>query len=232
MARRLFYLNRVFRHSGWITGGTAVHLRRVLRAQAGAQFDLSDGERFYLGEIAAFGPEEIEFRLLESRPPSPEPLQIHLFASLIKFDHFEWMLEKATELGAARVTPVQAARSEKGLAQGAAKRLDRWVKIVRESGQQCRRLRPPEIAEPVGLKDALAMQADCRLWLEEEPGAPPILLAAPARGAVAVLIGPEGGWEEGERKLAGSSGWTSVSLGSRILRAETAALATRQHLER
>ena len=225
MARRLFYLNEVKREQGWIRGETADHLRRVLRAAEGQQFELSDGIRFYLGELAAFGRGEVEFRIVETREAGPRPLRTHLLASLIKFDHFEWILEKATELGVNRITPVNALRSEKGLEQAAHKRMERWLRIVRESGQQCRRLRPPEIGEPVALKLALAVDAGHRLWLEEEAGARPILQCAPEAGDVALLAGPEGGWDDRERAQAAESGWTPVSLGPNIMRAETACMA-------
>jgi 16S rRNA (uracil1498-N3)-methyltransferase len=225
MARRLFYLNEVIRQTGWIRGETAEHLRRVLRASAGQRYDLSDGVRFYLGELKGFGRKEAEFAILETREAQPPLLEIHLLASLIKFDHFEWMLEKATELGADRITPVCALRSEKGLEQAAARRKERWARITRESGQQCRRVKPPGIGEVLALKQALAVEAESRLWLEEEHGARSILDAAPALGSVAVLAGPEGGWDDREREQAVALGWTPVSLGPQVLRAETACLA-------
>jgi 16S rRNA (uracil1498-N3)-methyltransferase len=221
----MFYLDEVRRDRAWIRGETVEHLRKVLRASVGQRFELSDGLRFHLGVLESFGRGELEFRIVETREAAPAALAVHLLASLIKFDHFEWMLEKATELGVDRITPVNALRSEKGLDQAAVKRMERWRRIVRESGQQCRRLRPPEIGEPVGLKQALAAQAQKRLWLEEEPGAQPVLLAAPESGDVALLAGPEGGWDDTERKQAAEAGWIAVSLGPQILRAETACLA-------
>jgi len=225
MARRLFYLDEVKRDQAWIRGETAEHLRRVLRVSQGQQFELSDGERFYLGELAGIGRREIEFTILESHEPVPQPLRVHLLASLIKFDHFEWMLEKATELGVARITPVNAMRSERGLDQAATKRMERWRRILRESGQQARRVAPPDIGDVIGLRQALALEATHRLWLEEESGAAPILRAAPGSGEAALLAGPEGGWDDRERAQAAQLGWTAVSLGPQILRAETACIA-------
>jgi 16S rRNA (uracil1498-N3)-methyltransferase len=225
MARRLFYLNEVNRQKGWIRGETVEHLRRVLRVAQGQVYDLSDGERFYVGEVAGLGRNEVEFDLLESREPPRPPLDVHLLASLFKFDHFEWMLEKAVELGVARITPVQSIRSEKGLEQAAAKRSARWARILREAGQQCRRLKPPELDEPVDLKAALAMQGERRLWLDESPGGAPVIDAAPESGSVLLLAGPEGGWDDRERAQAAAQGWTAVTLGPLILRAETACLA-------
>lgn len=225
MARRMFYLDELRSGRAWIRGETAEHVCKVLRARPGQRFALSDGFRFHTGELESLSRDEVEFRIIESRAAAPAPLEVHLLASLIKFDHFEWMLEKATELGVDRITPVNSLRSEKGLDKAALKRMERWRRIVRESGQQCRRLRPPEIGEPVELNRALGLTAERRLWLEEECSAPPILTAAPETGEVALLSGPEGGWDDRERAGAARSGWHAVSLGPQVLRAETACLA-------
>jgi 16S rRNA (uracil1498-N3)-methyltransferase len=152
-----------------------------------------------------------------------------VLASLIRFERFEWMLEKATELGVARVVPVQAERSERGLEQAAAKRISRWSRIAREASEQSRRARLPEIGAPVDLPGALLVEATYRYVLEETE-APPILRQLPAQrepgDSVALLVGPEGGWTDREREQIGvSSKWRSVSLGFQILRAETAAIA-------
>lgn len=225
MARRLFYLNEVTRKQGWIRGETAAHIRRVLRASEGDLYELSDGLRFYLGELVRFGREEVEFHLVETREAAASSLSIHLQASLIKFDHFEWLLEKATELGVSRITPVQSLRSEKGLEQAARKRIERWARILRESGQQSRRLKPPDLGETVPFERAVAISGECRIFLDELRTGVPILTAAPDRGSVVLLTGPEGGWDDRERGFALAQGWTKASLGPLILRAETAALA-------
>jgi 16S rRNA (uracil1498-N3)-methyltransferase len=150
---------------------------------------------------------------------------VHLLAALVKFDAFEWMLEKATELGVERITPVYAARSDKGLDQAAAKRAERWRRILHESGQQSRRVTRPELGAVVRLPEALRTAAASRLWLDEQPGGAPLLRAAAGTGDCAVLAGPEGGWEDAERQAAAAAAWTAVSLGPLVLRAETAVLA-------
>ena len=138
------------------------------------------------------------------------------------------MLEKATELGVERVVPVEAGRSERGLEQAAAKRMARWNRIVREASEQSRRAHLPEIAAPVNLAGALKIEAAHRYVLEEAE-APRVLPTLPALrqsgDLVAVLVGPEGGWTDREREQIASSNWRPVSLGSQILRAETAAIA-------
>jgi 16S rRNA (uracil1498-N3)-methyltransferase len=127
-----------------------------------------------------------------------------------------------------RVVPVEAVRSERGLFDGSRSRVERWRRIAREASEQSRRLRPPEIAQAVKMAEALRDDSSHRLWLDEKPGAPPLLrafVAAPGDSA-AVLIGPEGGWTDGEREAAVAAGWMPASLGNLVLRAETAVCAS------
>ena len=211
-------------------GDDARHLTRVLRVEAGQRYEISDNRNVYLAEVATARKEYVEFRTLETLPPESGGAKIILCAALIKFDRFEWTIEKATELGAAEIVPVEAVRSERGLERGAAKRLDRWRKIAIEASQQSRRAHLPEVHEPESLEKALARAARYRYALDEEPGCMPLAAALPAvRGAaddVALLAGPEGGWTDAERAAFAAAGWTRVSLGPLILRAETAAIAS------
>lgn len=226
MARRLFYVDEIRADSAYLRGETAQHLRKVLRAERGQFYEVSDGLSLWLAEIADFGKDLVEFRLIEPLQALPPRVAVHLFPALIKFDHFEWILEKATELGVARITPVYSLRVEKGLDQAAQKRTERWRRILLEAGQQSRRLAPPQLDEPLKLKDALLAESPLRLWLEEQRGAAPILQSLPASfSEAALLCGPEGGWDDREREAAREAGWTPVSLGSHILRAETAAIS-------
>jgi len=154
-------------------------------------------------------------------------LPVHLLMAVFKFDHMEWGIEKATELGVARITPVIARRTEKHLSQAAAKRVERWRRIAREAAQQSRRSDVPEVSDPVTLKAALeGVSAQTRLLLAETEQENS-LRAALASGArsVALAIGPEGGWTPEEMSVFAAAGWKSVTLGPRILRAETAAIA-------
>lgn len=226
LARRRFFVDRIQGDRAELTGDDARHLARVLRAEVGQQYELSDNHRAYLAEISAVSGQRVAFRIVEPlavEPPSPE---ITIFASLIKFDRFEWLVEKATELGVSRIVPVDAGRTEKGLARAAAKRAERWRKIARESSQQARRLHMPEIGLPVTFDAAVSDPSPFRYLLEEQPGADLLLLVLPTSGeAIAILTGPEGGWTDRERELAAQAGWQPVSVGPHVLRAETAATA-------
>ena len=228
MARRRFFVGAVERGRAQIAGDDAHHLTRVLRVEPGQKFEISDNQQVYLAEVEGVRKDSVWFSILE-RIDSPESaLNAALFASLIRFERFEWMIEKATELGVAQVTPVEAERCEKGLGSAARKRLPRWQRIAREASEQARRVRLPEIEGPVPLKEALACTAAHRFVLEEAD-APPILSALPelrvAGERVALLVGPEGGWTDRERTAIAAAGWRAVSLGQEILRAETATVA-------
>jgi len=206
-----------------VSGEDAHHLSRVLRVEPGQQFEISDGAKVYLGEVAGVSKSEVRFRVVEELDGGAPLPALTLYVALIKFDRFEWMVEKATEIGVARIIPVEAARTEHGLFAAAGKRVERWRKIARESSQQSRRVAPPFIEEARKLAGMVA--EGCRLRLEEQPGAELLLRALPAgQQPVSLLIGPEGGWTDQERTRLDGAGWLPVSLGASILRAETAAI--------
>jgi 16S rRNA (uracil1498-N3)-methyltransferase len=211
-----------------LRGEDARHLTRVLRAAPGRLFEISDNQAAYLAEIMEARGERVVFRVIEPIAAAALPVEIALCAALIKFDRFEWIVEKATELGVARILPVETARSEKGLLAAAAGRRERWVKIARESSQQSRRVTAPEILPAVRFEASLAVDAEFRYFLEEG-AAPPLARRLPehrtAGARAALLLGPEGGWTDAEREGAAGAGWQAVSLGPQVLRAETAAAA-------
>lgn len=228
MARRRFFVNEVRDGAAELRGEEARHLARVLRAEPGQQYEISDSQSAYLAEIAEARGDRVVFRVL-GPVASPElPVRLTLLAGLIKFDRFEWMIEKCTELGVGRIVPVETARSEKGLFEASRKRAERWIRIAREAGQQSRRLCAPEILPAARFQAALAEAADHR-YLLEEATAPALLQRLPGTRTpstrVALLVGPEGGWTDPERELAAAAGWCPASLGPQILRAETAASA-------
>jgi 16S rRNA (uracil1498-N3)-methyltransferase len=211
-----------------ILGEEARHLTRVLRVEPGQQFEISDNRTVWLAEIAEARGERVVFRVIEPVESPALPVRITLIAAIVKFDRFEWMIEKATELGVERILPMEAARTEKGLFEASRKRAERWRRIARESSQQSRRASVPEILASARFEACLATPAAYRYFMDES-GAPPFLSMLPASrkaaDQVAVMLGPEGGWTDAERQSAAGAGWMAASLGPLILRAETAAAA-------
>lgn len=225
MARRRFFVNEVRNGRAEITGEGAHHLTRVLRVEAGQKYEITDNRRVWLAEVETARKSVVQFATIEELEAGPELPETILYLSLIKFERFEWAVEKATELGVTRIVPVQAQRSERGLEEGARKRVDRWRRIAHEASEQCRRLKAPEIGDPLRFAEAIRDQSAFRIWLDERPGAPPLLRLKPSKETVALAIGPEGGWSDPERDDFGSLRWSGASLGSAILRAETAVCA-------
>ena len=159
---------------------------------------------------------------------------VTLVMAVYKFDHMEWAIEKATELGVAAIAPVIARRTEKHLAQAAEKRAERWRRIAHESAQQSRRSDVPLIHEPAPLAVRVkAAPAATRIVLAEQERTTTlsnaleeaVAAAAAEMPTLEIAIGPEGGWAPEEEALFDANGWRAVSLGPRILRAETAAIA-------
>jgi len=214
-------------------GDAAHHLGHVLRAQAGQLYELSDGSAAWLARIESVARNRVEFALLEQLPAPQPAADITLLLAVVKFDAFEWAIEKATELGVARIIPLAAARSEKGLLAAAAKRSQRWRKILLESSQQSRRLRLPQLDELAKPAQAFAAQSSqFRLMLSERSDAPSLrnILGhsnhAKVPASAALAIGPEGGWTDDELIAARASGFQEASLGQLILRTETAVIAS------
>ena len=221
-----------------LTGDQALHLARVLRAEPGQIFDVVAHGFLHRAEITSVNPERVDF-VLHEELESDAALPLHLYLAVFKFDHFEWALEKATELGVARITPILARRTEKHLAQASAKRVERWRRIAHEASQQSRRTAVPTVADPTPLKPALDLdRSPTRILLsetEQSQTLSQVLTTAvphssqPHRDewdpATALAIGPEGGWTPEEMSLFTTQNWTHVTLGPRILRAETAAIA-------
>jgi 16S rRNA (uracil1498-N3)-methyltransferase len=224
--RRRFFVEQVRNGRAELSGDDARHLTRVLRVEPGQRYEISDNRNVYLAEIETARKEHVIFRTLEKMNAPPPAPKLILLAAIFKFDHFEWMIEKATELGVAQIVPVEATRSERGLERAAQKRVERWRRIALESSQQSRRAFLPEIEEPIAFDEALALQATHRVVLDEDPEAPRLIApAVHVADSIAIFIGPEGGWTEEERGEFVAAGWTRASLGPLILRAETAAIA-------
>src|SRR5215831_1634619 len=219
--RRRFFVEQLVGDRAVMEGDAAHHLGRVLRAERGQLYELSDGQRVCLARVEDAKRDRVEFSLIEDLPASRPDLRTTLLLSVVKFDAFEWALEKATELGVGTIVPVAAACSEKALIAAAPKRVERWKKILFEASQQSRRIRIPTLAPLTRSEEVFSSHNDpepLRIILSERPGAPS-LRAVLEKGAgwkptlqngdfksplqtrgqapTAVLaIGPEGGWTE------------------------------------
>ncbi len=227
MTRRRWIADEHSGDTAALTGSHAAHLARVLRARVGQQFDISLGDRIRRGTVLSVADGRVELSLGEEIPANAVA-PIDLYLAVFKFDRFEWAVEKCTELGVARIVPVVARRTEAHLAAAAARRVERWRRIALEAAQQSRRLAPPAIADPIKLKLAADSAEDLRIVLAENEQSTTLrdlLGAHPEAPLVSLAVGPEGGWTEEELSVFDTAGWERASLGSTILRAETAAIA-------
>ncbi len=225
MTRRRWIADEVLGDRAALVGPQAVHLTRVLRARVGQEFEVAAAGRVRRAHVASVSDDRVEFDLGEDVAAGAGP-EVIVLLSIFKFDRMEWAIEKLTELGAARIVPLVASRTDSNLTKAAEKRVERWRRIAREAAQQARRVAAPEIASPVRLNEALAMSTPTRVVLSEAETELSIKQAlAQGVAAVALAFGPEGGWTPDELHAFAHSGWISASLGSTILRAETAAIA-------
>jgi 16S rRNA (uracil1498-N3)-methyltransferase len=227
MTRRRWIADEVKDDHAALIGAHAAHLSRILRAQVGQEFEVACGDVVRRAVVVNVGDDRVEFELGEKIAASAAA-PITLLLAVFKFDRMEWAIEKCTELNVTSIVPVIARRTEKHLAQAAEKRVERWRRIAREASEQARRTVSTEIGDPVKLSDALQAAADLRIVLaeaEHETHLGEILRAHDGASSLALAIGPEGGWTPDELQRFEHEGWVSASLGTTILRAETAAIA-------
>ena len=234
MTRRRWIAEHWDEATATIDGGQAEHMARVLRAQPGMVADVVAGGHVFHAEVAAVAVDEVRFNLIAELDADPA-LPVTLVMAVYKFDHMEWAIEKATELGVAAVAPVITRRTEKHLAQAAEKRAERWRRIVHEAAQQARRCDVPLIYDPGPLAERVRAASEAtRIVLAEQERTTTlrslmdeaVKAANEEMPAIEIAIGPEGGWAPSEEALFDANGWRAASLGPRILRAETAAIAS------
>lgn len=235
--RRRFFVEQFSGGAATIEGPAAHHLARVLRAEPGQLYELSDGQTVCLARVQRIGRDAVDFAVVEPLAAPAPGLDPTLLLAVVKFDRFEWALEKATELGVRAIVPLAAARSEKALLAAAPKRAARWKAILLESAQQARCLRPPALGVLTRPREAfLADESSIRIMLSEQANAPrlksvlepqALQRAVPAASPVrlSLAIGPEGGWTEEEFTAAEAAQFSPASLGGNILRTETAVVA-------
>ena len=224
MTRRRWIADQIKGNRAMLIGEHAAHLARVLRAQAGQEFDIAADGVVRRGRILSVSENRVEFQLGEEVESAPVA-QVTLALAIIKFDRMEWAIEKCTELGVARIVPFVARRTDAHLAAAAGKRVERWRRIAREASEQARRVAPPEIADPVRLRDVLALPGERRIVLSEAETSVPLREASSEGSALVLAIGPEGGWTNEELQAFAEAEWKAAALGPTILRAETAAIA-------
>lgn len=210
-----------------LDGEIAHQLSRVLRLAPGALILLLDGTgREYLCELTYFHKNgQIEGRVIEERPALNEPrTHITLYQALLKGEKFDYVLQKSTEIGVSAFVPVL---TERVIGGSSPTKIERWRKIVREAAEQSRRGILPEVAEPMHFSKILPIMKTEGLallaWEDEKTlSLRAALQSAAAPEKISLLIGPEGGFSLAEVEQARASGIQTVSLGPRILRAETA----------
>ena len=202
------------------------HLRDVLRLHAGDEVSVFDGTgREFQCSIVAIGKKGSELNIIsETQPASPEsPFEITLAATVLNGEKYDLVIQKAVELGVARLIPLQTIRGD-AKAKDAAKRLERWRRIALEATKQSGRAKLMQIEEPLTF-DALIADPDDEpvVMFSERDGNSLTTISADKK--ITALIGPKGGWDDSELASARAAGVKVITLGGRILRAETAAIA-------
>lgn len=205
------------------------HLVRVLRLGIGDPVVLFNGDGHdFAARLVSLGKRGAEAEVLDARPVANEsPLRITLVQGIARGEKMDWVLQKATELGVAAITPARTERTEVKLdAERAAKRLAHWHGILVAACEQSGRARLPRLSEPAALADCLSAET-AAVKLVLDPAATLGLhdLSLPAAAEVALLVGPEGGLSERDLATARAAGFQGLRLGPRILRTETAGLA-------
>jgi 16S rRNA (uracil1498-N3)-methyltransferase len=228
-ARRLFVpAERLAGARVVLTGDEHRHVARVLRAQPGDALTLFDGAGIEVqAEVVRVDAREVEVALGARRsvPGSAAAVAVTLLVAVPRGERMELVVQKTTELGVARIVPVIAGRS---VARPEASRRERWEKVAREAARQCGRADVPRVEAPAPLADALNLPdlPAARLALWEGERQQPMRAALGQDRAIALLVGPEGGFEPDEIARARTAGFRPVSLGPRILRVETAAIVS------
>src|SRR6476661_6526589 len=199
-----------------ITGPLLDHLRKSLRVTVGEEVWVADERRHrYLLRITSITPRELIGHIAdETQGPTRSHPRVVLGQAVLKGDRMDWVIQKATELGVSAIAPLI---SQRVIARPRAERVraqvDRWQRIALEAAQQSECWDVPIIEPPVELASWLSSTTSAHKLIPTDPDSDVVL-----------AVGPEGGWSESDHEMAHASRWTSVTLGSRILRAETAAI--------
>ena len=206
------------------------HIARVLRLERGHPLRLFNGDGGeYAGELASLAKRSVTARVLEAAEATEResPLRITLGQGIARGEKMDWILQKATELGVARIVPLATDRTEVKLdAERAERRMAHWDAVIASACEQCGRNRLPELAEPVKLADwAAQLGDDAGLRLALDPHGARRARDLPVGSVATLAVGPEGGLSEHDLVTLGQAGFQGLGLGPRILRTETAGLA-------
>jgi len=209
------------------------HLTRVLRLAAGSEVFVFDGEGSeWLCEVSTVDKRSSSLRIVRKLEGEVEsPLQLTLGQALIKNDKFDWVVQKSVELGVTRIAPLITDHCDIRRAEGRTEnRLARWRRIALEAVKQCGRRTLVEISEPVGFPEFCHSitddpQTTLKLLFSERGGRRLSDNDGIVPRSIVIVIAPEGGWSDGELEIASRSSFDFISLGRRILRSETAAIA-------
>lgn len=228
MHRESYYIDpkQVIGEELRITGDELHHLGRVKRKQPGDIVWAVDGQgSAYEAEILEITKREALCRILKTRRRLGEPLaEVTLAQGVIKGERFDWLIEKAVEIGVHRIIPIQA---EHAVLKVGAEKLFRWRRVALSAMKQCGRSILPEITEPKFFQKVVGMGTDCAVRFIAEAGdrsAPIRITKTTGSKKALLLVGPEGGFTDAEVALAMENGFTPMTLGPRRLRAETAGI--------
>ena len=205
----------------------AQHVAKSLRLKAGDSLVVFDGRGGeYDASITRIDRDRVDVKVGAFRDAEREPrLALGLVQGLPEADKMDWIIQKATELGVGWIQPVTCERSVVRLSgERAARREAHWRRVAIAAAEQCGRTRIPEVRPNLGFMSWLAIPAETQRWMLD-PTAPPLASQGALPSPLEIVVGPEGGFAERERELLAARGAVGVSLGPRVLRAETAPLA-------
>jgi 16S rRNA (uracil1498-N3)-methyltransferase len=214
-----------------LSGDTARQIKTVLRMQPGDEIIVLDNSGMeWSVRLTQIGKEAVTGQVIGRQPARGEPqLQLTLYQGTLKGQKFEWVLQKGTELGVSRFVPLICRRSIITKAEALAKKYERWQRIIQEAAEQSGRGRLPELEPAIPLSEAVEHARSNRLnlmfWEEATETTLQDILAETQPQTIGLFIGPEGGFSTEEAELAHRAGVRLVTLGPRILRAETAGIA-------
>ncbi len=214
---------------GTISESDYTHITKVLRLGTGDRITVFDTESTeYKGTITDISPGTIALQIHDTRLLRTEPgLELNLFQAILKGNKMDWIISQATQLGVSGIFPVISERTQ----VRATSKINRWNKIAQESTKQCGRVTPPVVSEPVDFRDSFGIkkQSGMKVILYENQGklfGDYMDSVSRPVNSVNVYVGPEGGFSKREIILANGKGYAALGLGKRILRAETASMAS------